>query len=81
MLGGYNCLADKPLSMCLRMFPERRNGSQKAHPECGNSIPHPMGWGLGLNTNEVNWAQHSSLLPDWVSCDQLPHTPLMPSPL
>lgn len=38
MLGVYNHLADKPQSMCVRMFPERLNGGQKPTLNIGNSV-------------------------------------------
>lgn len=62
--GFNNRSADKPLSMRVRMFPERLHGGQKAHP--GHWQEHSMGWGPGLGTSEVAGPQHPPGLPD---CD------------
>lgn len=63
MLGVYNRLVNKPLSMHVRMFPERLHRGQKAHPEHWQE--HPRGWGPGLGTSEAAKPQHPPGLPDW----------------
>ena len=57
-----------PVSVSLRVFPERLNFRGKVHPECGQL--HLLGWGPRLNEKRVTRAWPSlpaSLL--WMRSD------------